>query len=45
MPDVAMLAERNVHGEVLCSFTDIPIYGCAHCNGWGWDVDEEGWND
>ena len=29
--------ETNVHGEVLCEFTDLPAYGCSHCAGLPWD--------
>ena len=29
--------EHNVHGEVLCDFTDLPEDYCSHCAGLPWD--------
>ena len=43
--DVATCAEGfqvNTHGELVCTFTDLPDYSCSHCAGLPWEVEPDG---
>ena len=32
----------NTHGELVCTFTDLPDYSCSHCAGLPWEVEPDG---
>lgn len=40
-----LVPKKNIHGEDVCWFTDIPTGMCSHCKGLPWGPEVGDWDD